>query len=180
MTPEEFDDLFNNFSRTCFRLETRQTYTVGGPEADRLAAFRVGRPRPQRNVTTDPWLRRLAQSTMAGKQWSRAHVVDERLSEYVCYELNGYRESQVVGEEISIAVRQPGTELSDLHEDFWLYDGGTDGAQGVAMHYDSEGHILGFDLVTDTARLQQYERIRSLVIAAAVPLNTYLADSLIR
>lgn len=175
MTPEEFDHLFDTFGQTCFRLETLQVYTVGGAEAERLASFRAGRPRPKRNVATDPWLWRMAQSTMVGKQWSRVHVVDEPLSEYLRYELNGYRESQVVGEDVSIAVRHAGSALADVRDDFWLYDGGTDGAKGVAMHYDPEGHVLGFDLVSDPKRLDEYERIRALVLTAAVPLNSYLA-----
>jgi hypothetical protein len=175
VTPEDFDALFNGFSRTVFRLEALQTYTVGGAEAERLASFRAGRPRPQRNVATDPWLWRLAQSTIAGKRWSRAHIVDEPLSEYIRYELNGYLESQVVGEDIRIAVRGSQAALPDLQEDFLLFDGGTAMASGVSMRYDQEGHVLGFDLVTDRTELERYEKIRSLVMAAAVPLNTYLA-----
>jgi hypothetical protein len=38
-----------------------------------------------------------------GKSWSRVHVIQEPLSEYLRYELIGYVESMAVGEEIRLA-----------------------------------------------------------------------------
>jgi hypothetical protein len=48
-------------------------------------------------------LRRIALTTAAGKSWSRIHVIQEPLSEYLRYELIGYVESMAVGEEIRLA-----------------------------------------------------------------------------
>ena len=81
MTPEEFDDEFDQFVVSAFRLETLQRYSVSA-EDTHMRAFREGTPRPERSVRTSPWLRRIALTTAAGKSWSRVHVTQEPLSEY--------------------------------------------------------------------------------------------------
>jgi hypothetical protein len=82
VTPEEFDDAFDQFRVSAFRLETMQYYSVSAEDA-RIRAFREGTPRPERSVRTSPWLRRIALTTAAGKLWSRVHVIKEPLSEYL-------------------------------------------------------------------------------------------------
>jgi hypothetical protein len=76
-------------------------------------------PRPERSVRTSPWLRRIAVTTVAGKRWQRVHIVEHLLSEYLCYEIEGYVES-ATGEEISIADRAAHPDLARLGPDFWL------------------------------------------------------------
>ena len=92
MNFDEFDAWFDRFERSTFRLETLQRYAVS-EEDERLRAFREGAPRPERSVRTSPWLRRIAVTTVAGKRWQRVHIVEHPLSEYLCYEIEGYVES---------------------------------------------------------------------------------------
>ena len=50
---------FDLFERSAFRLETLPVYAVAA-EDERLRAFRLGLPRPERSVRTSPWLARIA------------------------------------------------------------------------------------------------------------------------
>src|SRR5262249_37324866 len=139
----EFDEHFDRAAHSVWRLETLQRYTVE-EEAERIAAWRLGLPRPERSIRTSPWLRRIALRTVEGVAWGRAHVVDEPLSEYLRYELQGYVESAVVGEEIHIAPRGKSADLSQVSPDFWLFDRDMPTACALIMEYDSDGRWLGF------------------------------------
>ena len=105
MAPEEFNDCFDRFRTSAWRLEARQRYTSPG-EDDRIEVVggKDGRA-PERSVRTSPWLRRVAVTTAEGKQWGRVHVVRHPLSEYLRYEMFGYVESAAAGEESASPTR---------------------------------------------------------------------------
>jgi hypothetical protein len=171
VTPEEFDALFDSFRSAVFRLEALPAYA--GQEDDRMHAFYLGEPLPERSVRTEPWLARIAMTTITErKSWIRVRVVDEPLTEFQRYQLEPYRESQAAGEQILIVAR---AELGDAGEDFWLFDAGAPDARGVLMHYDEDHNWVGADLVTDPAAVATLDRRRQAALAKAVPLNTFLA-----
>ncbi len=166
---------FELFERTAERLEVLPAYAVGGAEEERLRAFRLGLPRPERSVRTSPWLARIAQTTAAGKSWRRIRVLGWPLTEYQRYQLTGYQESAAAGDVIRIADRSAHPELAALDRDLWLFD--ADGPQPFAalMSYDGTGTYLGSDI---TAAAEAVERCRAALRLAgrhAVPLHTYLA-----
>jgi hypothetical protein len=170
MTPEEFDACFDRFAVSAWRLEALQRYAID-EEDERIRAWRDGLPRPERSVRNSPWLRRVAVSTAAGKQWGRAHVVDYPLSDYVRYLIGGgsYAETSAAGEEIRIADR-----AADPGPDFWLFDDVTADAAAILMSYDDAGHWLGAEYTTDPATISKCREVKSLAMAASVPLNVYL------
>src|SRR5271170_1995713 len=102
---------FDLFERSAFRLETLRAYAVG-TEDERLRAFRLGLPRPERSPQTSPWLARIAQTTAAGKSWRRVRVIGWPLTEYERYQMIGYRESAAAGDVIRIADRSAHPELA--------------------------------------------------------------------
>lgn len=173
MTPEDFDALFDSFTTSVARLETLPAYLVGGAEAERLKAFREGRPRPLRSVRTDPWLARIALSTLAGKSWTRVRVVDTPLTEYQRYQLASHQEAQAAGEQVFIARRE--FAGPDLGPDFWLFDRGLPTARAAVMHYDPDGRWLGVDLEADPGELAPLGEHLDAVLAVAVSLNEFLA-----
>lgn len=174
MTPKDFDALFDQFRSTVFRLEARPAYAVGGAEEARLEAFRHGSPRPERSVRTSPWMARIATSTAGGKSWSRTRVVDSPLTEYQRYQLVSYAESQAVGEQIHLVARGA---VGDVGVDFWLFDGGTEDAVAVLMHYRDDGTLDRREPVDDPVLLGELDERRRAVDARAVPLNEFLAVS---
>jgi hypothetical protein len=175
LTPEEFDAAFDAFATSTWRLEALQWYAVD-EELERIRAWQEGLPRPERSVRTSPWLRRMAVSTAAGKQWGRIHVVTHPLSEYVRYELGGYIESAAAGEEIRIVDQAAHPGLDNIGPDFWLFDEGLPGEFAIIMSYDDDGHWLGAQRTDVPAVLERCKKAKVLAMQYAVPLNAYLAS----
>jgi hypothetical protein len=172
VTPDEFNAAFHAFRVSAFRLECLQTYAVSAEDA-RLRAFREGLPRPERSVRTNPWLARIAATTIAGKSWSRVRLVRHPLTEYTHYELIGFTESQAVGEQIRIVDLDAHAELGRLGPDFWLFDAGESDAFAIVMRYDAAGSVLGYERTTDVGWCsEQY--------AAAMAGSISLAEYLVR
>ncbi|MBV9312934.1 MAG: hypothetical protein JO100_04145 [Pseudonocardia sp.] len=171
MTLDEFDALFDSFRCSVVRLETLAEYNVGGAEAERLRARRERRPRPERSLRTDPWLARIAVSTVNdGKSWERVRVVDNPLTDYQSGQLESYKESQACGEQIRIAYRSD--VGPDLGPDVWLFDAGEPDEHAAVMHYTPDGRFLGADLIMD---IGQFSVAIARVRAHARPLNEFLA-----
>lgn len=171
----DFADCFDEFRVSAFRLETLREYAISA-EDERIAAFRERRPLPERSVRTSPWLRRIAETTAAGKHWSRVHVVDEPLSEYVRFEMVTYRESEQAGENIRITNRTADPALDALQTDFWLFDADTDRPFAAILQYDRAGHYVGAQVTSDDAVIETCKTARDLAVRHSVPLAVYLAD----
>lgn len=176
MNPEDFDALFDNFRKTAFRLETLPSYDVGevGDEATRIRAIKEHLPVPDRSVRSDPWLARIARTTLdtkAPKQWQRVRVVDEPLTEYQRIELVALVEAQVVGDENFLVPRAAVGDVPDM----WLFDAGRRKAHAAVMDYDPAGHWLGCQLITDRSALDRLGAAWERALAAAEPLNVFLA-----
>jgi hypothetical protein len=180
VTPEDFDDLFTRFLHTAYRLETLPFYDVGdiGQEAERFRAFREGAPIPERSVRTDPWMARIALSTLTeGKQWQRVRVVDDPLTEFERYELLSLAEAQAVGDRNFVVSREvAGPTLPEA----WIFDSGTPDAHAVVMEYDDAGAWLGArhvgaDMNVYGKELYVIEAAWRRTLRLAVPLNEYLA-----
>jgi hypothetical protein len=166
---------FDLFDRSAERLEVLPAYAVGGAEAERLHAFRLGLPRPERSVRTSPWLARIARTTAAGKSWRRVRVLGWPLTEYQRYQLAGYQESAAAGDVIRIADRSAHPELAALDRDFWLFD--ADGPQPFAalMSYDDAGAYLGSEITTAPGSVERCKQALQMAGRYAVSLDTYLA-----
>ena len=178
MTPAEFGACFDRFTATAFRLETLQHYAG---EDERLEAFRLGLPLPERSVRTSPWLARIAVTTVAGKRWQRVRVVEEPLTEYTRYELASYVESQAAGEEIRVLRRARAVLPSgSLRRDFWLMDEGTPDAFALLMDYSHDGRFLGAEVSTDPVVLLTCRDERDRALSQSLPLNEYLASDAAR
>jgi hypothetical protein len=171
----DFAACFDEFRISAFRLETLRQYAVSA-EDERITAFREHRPLPERSVRTSPWLRRIADTTAAGKHWSRVHVVDEPLSEYVRFEMVTYRESAQAGEDIRITSRKADPALDDLQTDFWLFDAETSHPFAALMRYDPGGHYVDAEVTSDPAAISSCKAAQDLALHHSVPLSAYLAD----
>lgn len=174
MTPTNLDALFDSFTDSAFRLEALPAYAVGGAEAERIAAHREGRPRPERSVRTSPWLARIACATVRdGRTWERLRVVDDPLTEYQRYQLESYRESQAAGEQIRLVRRDALPPDADV-VDYWLFDRGTAHVCGVELHYTPHGAFERFEHL-DHAQVARREIWARDLFATAEPLNVFLA-----
>ena len=165
---------FDLFERSAFRLETLRAYAVGA-EDERLRAFRLGLPRPERSVRTSPWLARIAQTTAAGKSWRRVRVVGWPLTEYERYQMIGYQESAAAGDVIRIADRSAHPELAALNRDFWLFDVEVPRPFAALMTYDEAGEYLGSEITSAPEVIEACKAAQRLAERYAVSLKSYLA-----
>ena len=165
---------FEAFTVSAFRLETLRAYAAPG-EQDRVRAFRVGLPLPERPTRASRWLRRIAATTAAGKSWRRVRVLDRPLSEEECYRLLGYRESAEAGEVIRIAERSACPALAPLARDFWLFDADAARPFAALLNYDRAGEYLGAAVTTEPAVIMACITARNLAQQYSVPLAAYLA-----
>lgn len=153
-------DLNARYTDTAFRLEVRQQYAGGQHEP--------------RTILTDPYLRRVAEHTLAGKRRDRVHVVALPLSDYMRYELGAYRENVTVGERVLIA--RLTVDTARLGPDVWLFDEDTDHPEAMLMHYDDAGSIREREHVTDRCRLDGLISEAKLARSLAVDLDRFVAS----
>jgi len=168
---EGFDALFDTFTRSAYRLETLPAYAIPAEDPS-YRAWLDGTTRPERSVRTSPWMRRIAVTTAAGKEWSRTRVIDTPLTDYQRYEIPAYLESQAVGEQIRVVRRD---DLGDGGPDFWLFDEDTDQPWAVSMDYNTDGEFTGYEVVRQLPDIYRLRWRRRDANAKAIPLAEYLA-----
>ncbi|MFY1659417.1 DUF6879 family protein [Micromonospora sp. WMMD1274] len=167
MQMDELQRMLRGVERSVFRLETLDCYTAPG-EADLLRDFHAGRALPPRSPDHDPWLRMVADSVNAGRRWSRVHVLNRPLSDYLRFELLGYQGNLLAGEDVRIADRAVAPdELGELTSDFWLLDD----VLAVKIEYDRKGRRLAME---PTSHVAPYIEQRDLAMKCAVPLRAYM------
>ena len=170
-----FEARFDSFRATAVRLETLPAYSVGGAEGERIEAWRLGLARPERSVRTDPWLARIAATTINnGKSWRRVRVFDDPPTDYQRYQVVSYQEAQAVGDEVVIASR---AVVGEAVVDAWVFDDGQADAHAVVMHYNTDGGVDRRELVTDPASVADLAAQVERVAGNAVPLNEWVAQA---
>jgi hypothetical protein len=174
------DECFDSFRHSALRLETLPAYAVSG-EAERIAAWREGRARPERSVRTSGYLREVAANVLAGRERMRVRIVDHPLSEYCRYQMGSYVESAAAGEQIRIVVRVGGSnparqDLDIVKTDFWFFDRGTEHERAVLLDYDANGAPTGAHLATDPD-LALCRKLWATAYKHSVHINEYLASA---
>ena len=170
----DLEACFEQFTSTAFRLETLRDYAAPAEDA-RLAAFRRGEPMPERSVRTSPWLRRIADTTAAGKSWQRVRVLDHPLNEYSRFELATYVESAAAGERIRITDRAASPALAALTRDFWFFDADTDHPMAALMSYDAHGSYESADVTDSPDAVSACRAQWQLALSHSATLAAYLA-----
>lgn len=167
-----FRALFDTFERSVFRLETRQVYR-GPREHALLAEFVAGRPKPEDPAKAD-WGAMVAFNARAGKVQQRVHVVQEPLTDYLCFELTwGYQPNVEAGEDIRIVTTNDGwpRELPQRH-DFWLLDD----ERLFDMRYSPAGVWLGAERVTDPVAIERACAWQGAALRLGVPWRSYVRE----
>lgn len=153
--------------QSAFRLETLPQYLVP-QEAEDFADWKAGKPILTRTPQNNEGIARLQKDAERGFQRYRVHILDQPFTAYLGFELYLYLDSVAVGSEIYVADRDIDPSLSELREDFWLYDDEI----AVRMIYDNEGHFLYPELAED---VEPYRKMRDTALYHSEPLTNYLA-----
>jgi Family of unknown function (DUF6879) len=131
---EDFSGLFDWFGESAFRLETLDHYAMAYEE-EAVRRFLAGEA--QDTTFIAPWLERVAAAVNAGRRMQRVHVVTEPLSDYLRFEITGYRLNVEAGEDVRVLPRRATGALELPDHDFWLVDG----QQVASMLYDGDGAL---------------------------------------
>ncbi len=166
---EDFAGIFDWFRESAFRLETLDHYAMEYEE-EAVQRFLAGEPRDITYIAG--WLERVAAARDAGRRMQRVHVVSEPLSDYLRFEITGYRLNVDAGEDVRILPRQATAGLDLPDHDFWLFDG----QQVVCMRYDGDGMFLGAEQVDNPGVAARYGAWRAAALAAAIPYDRYVAE----
>lgn len=170
MNRDDFDRLFHTFKHSAFRLEQVQQYLV--PEDDAaFTAWRERRSLPEFTVDTSPWLRLIADTTAAGRRWTRVHIVEQPLSEYNRFRLATDSALTSAGEHTCVVDRARHAELDALRDDFWIFDD----QLVVTIQFDREGHFDGLTRIPDED-VDRYRAQRNRASRWAVPLDVFVTD----
>jgi hypothetical protein len=168
-----FEECFSRFQVSACRLEG--TVPRYADDEERFSLFAAGQPLPERSVRTSPWLAHIAETTAAGRRWSRVYLVDggqDDAEPWTRFKLAAYQESAAAGEQVWIADRTP--VLGQLQTDFWLFDAETDEPFAAIMAYGPGGQFLSARVTTDVA---ECVAAANLAFAHAVPLAAYLGTA---
>jgi Family of unknown function (DUF6879) len=169
---DRLERLLSDFRTSLFRLEALDRYTVEG-EIEAVDAFLRGEPALERTPAIEDFFAHIRQERAAGKVRSRVHAIAGPLTPYLRFELEwGYTACAAAGEEVHI-LHSPSWRESPFGTqppDFYLIDDET----AAVMHYDAEGHWLGFDVATEPERLAEYRALRDLALRDATTLRQYL------
>jgi len=161
--------VFRGFTKSAFRLETRQVYTMPGEQED-FERFLAGLPAlPDDNRE---WHDRVRGYVAAGKTIQRAKVIRRPLTDYTRYLLSAcIPENVAVGEDYRIIeAGDHGTGLPE--QDFWMFD------ERIVVHldYEPDGTQRSRELVEEPD-LPRYLHWRDLALKQGVPFDEWHAGS---
>ncbi|MFJ6657797.1 DUF6879 family protein [Streptomyces sp. NPDC091377] len=165
-TPEQFARLFENFQHSAWHLEMRQRYAVD-ETTDTYAQFARGE-RPVWDLET-PWSRMIRAKTQGGVYVGRVRIVDNPPTTGQLYLLAHAEKNAALGEEVQNMWRTDAQRVNLPNEDFWIFD-----SHIVALClFDNDDNLTGAELITEPARVNQYNRLRDVARHYAVPYEQF-------
>lgn len=172
ITEARFDELLRTFTRSAFRLETRDFYALDYEQAD-FDRFLAGSPVPPDQLDWwRPWLEQIARLTGEGKTISRVRVMAEPPSDYQRWEAWGARWNIEAGERVGYLTRSKARHLGlPGGDDWWLLDD----ERVIRMEFDGRGRIARKTLITAPAMIVRYQLWRDLAVANATPAGAFAA-----
>jgi len=174
LTDAQFLDTVLGFEHTAFRLELQRSYAEPH-EAPQFAAFLRGEPQPGPN---DPdlryWYERIAEHVGQGGRIERVRVQEDPPTDYQRFERWLDQWNIPAGEIMRYMTRRRAHEVGLLpaagDTDWWLVDS----ARLIVMQFDSAGHRIANELVTDPETVLQACKWRDLAVHHSV--QAHLSD----
>ncbi|MFE9608076.1 DUF6879 family protein [Streptomyces sp. NPDC006012] len=168
LRPEQFARLFENFQHSAWHLETRRRYAVD-ETTDTYAQFTRGET-PEWDLAT-PWSRTIRAKTQDGAQVGRVRIVDSPPTTGQRYLLAHAEKNAALGEDVRNMWRADAERANLPNEDFWIFD-----SHIVALClFDDDDNLTGAKLITEPARVNQYNRLRDVAQHHAVPHEQFRA-----
>jgi len=171
LTPEAFQDLFDTFEASAFRLQLLPEYDVES-ERQELADHHAGGEAPDRSGNA--WLATMAGQVAKGRSWTNVHLLPERLTPYLRYVIDWWYIDQArLGAYVLFVPSGFSGALQALAAcDFWLFDD----RRIIWMRYGKTRRFLGAEEDTTPAALKNARRARDFALQHAIDLRHVLAD----
>ncbi|MFI6318552.1 DUF6879 family protein [Nonomuraea sp. NPDC050556] len=166
--PEQFAQLFENFQHSAWRLETRSRY-ASDEETGIYAQFVQGET-PDWDLST-PWSKTIRAKTHDGVAVGRVRIVDDPPTTGQLYLLAHADKNAALGEDVRTMWRADAERVNLPDEDFWIFD-----SHLVALClFDDDDNLTGAELISEPARVNQYNRLRDVAQHYAVPYKDFAA-----
>jgi hypothetical protein len=170
LTERELGALFDEFTASAFRFETRERYNseVG---RDAFRKYRAGQPDDY--AWHRPWLTRIRRDRAAGKVWQRVRIVSVPPSEYTRYGLAVAQLNIEAGEDIRYLRRDMAQRLGLRPYDAWLFDQRI----LVRLHFDdADDTFQHAETVQDTSIVARHNAWRETAWRYAQSREEFLAE----
>ncbi|MFC4912803.1 DUF6879 family protein [Actinomadura gamaensis] len=172
LTGDDFGAIFTTVRRSAFRLETRDRYDVPS-EHERVRRFLAGDPDEDYLLAAHDWGAMTRAAAAEGRPFRRVRVVTVPLGDYSQYAAWSAQGNLAAGEEIRYLERDQaealGLPVRPPH-DAWLLDD----ERVAVLHFDDEDHLLGAEMLTDPAAVEQHRAWRDTAWKASVSRDEFL------
>lgn len=168
LDPETFAGMFENFRHSAWHLEMRKGYAVDRA-TDTYAQFARGEA-PAWDMNSD-WARTISAKTADGAHVGRVRIVDNPPTEGQRYLLAHAEHNAELGEDVRNMWREDAYAVNLPDEDFWIFD-----SHIVTLClWDDDDNLTGVELITEPARVNQYNRLRDVAMHYATPYKDFVA-----
>ena len=157
----QFEQLFNNFTRSAWRLECQGAYDE--PE-EREPLRRFLADEPDDGSWFADWLEWVRALRTTDRTIGRVRVLTEPLTDYLRFELSITPAAVEAGEDIRALPDARFRTLGIPREDFWIFDD----SLVALMHFGVDG-VSGAEIITDPGQVESFRDRQQRTWEAAVP-----------
>lgn len=172
LTGDDLGAIFTTVRRSAFRLETRDRYDVPS-EHERVRRFLAGAPDEDYLLAAHVWGAMTRAAAAAGRPFRRVRVVTVPLGDYSRYAAWSAQGNLAADEEIRYLDRESadalGLPVRPPH-DAWLIDD----ERVAVLKFDDEDHLLGAEMLTAPAIVEQHQAWRDAAWKASVGRDEFL------
>lgn len=169
-----FDKNWRNAKHSIFRLQVRPEYKIPG-EQEAIAKWKQGEIAAANTKEWRDWQKTLKTTIEKGIAIQRVRIIPEKLTDYIKFEIDTWREYSIKnGEELLFLdndeFQKIITGCGFGPKDFWLFDN----QYLLIFNYDKAGKFTGDVAITDGGMIKRYCELKSKLIEAAQPMESYL------
>ncbi|MEU6241382.1 DUF6879 family protein [Streptomyces sp. NPDC047024] len=169
LDPETFAGMFQNFQHSAWHLEMRGGYAVDRAENTYAQFVRGETPTWDMHSL---WARTITAKTRDGAAVGRVRIVDNPPTEGQRYLLAHAEHNDALGEDVRNMWREDAERVNLPNEDFWIFDSHI----VVLCVFDDDDNLTGAELITEPARVNQYNRLRDVAQHYATPFRKFVAE----
>ena len=163
VTQDEYAGMFRECS-DAFRIEGKRLYRTSPAEAEALAGFLAGSPRPPSAFPVwQSWLDQVRTWTGQGKTIARVRIIDDPPTDYQRWSLWCARWHRDAGEDIRYLTREAANALGIPRGDWQMFDHN----RVVVMAFTASGENADKRLVSDLSMVRRYRIWRALAVEHA-------------